>query len=963
MLRERYDCLVKQQSGEIGAFPRTFNLTVTLGQNTVIENSIAAGGLTMTSHKVIGISQAVLPAAAGTRRRITPPRELTLTDSSEFRPTDGSLVSGDVTAESSLIVGRDLHLTIQGLSPADLDVLTKHVLETLRSAASTAIAGGPGDTTVLVADGEPQVVISREQGAALISRTAGSVEAYLARLVMHQDFGPWDTRYVPLAGTATRLVTPEAWSDYVPVELRALLHRGDGPEQRIERVPISDIAAAVKDYHQFVLLGEPGAGKTTVLRKVALGAARARLRDESAPVPLFVHLGAYRGTESPFDFLARQWRARIGTDFGLALQEGSVFLLLDGLNEMGRTGYLERLAAWRNFAREWEGTRIIFTCRTLDYSLSLPLQQVEISRLDDERVRDFLIRYVPDQAELLWEGLTRGRGDLLDLVRNPFLLALLTWIYASADDKRLPPNRGQLLGSLVARLLEREQLRTHPAVEVISSLDTILEQTITFFVQADFQTQPIERGLGEVVIATAKWVSHSRHGDILVKVFEGDLNAPQLRGIEQRIKATNTSSAIAYVVYDGELSDDAYWQMGTYKLEGLTIVPLKADVISETIVSREVSCYDKLKLLEREYLGSFNRYEMSSAILDPTWFFGRRQEADEIIDRLRSYQHAGIFGMRKIGKTSLLHHLRQRLSRESIPIAYLGLQGTPINPTQLFADIIQQIRLFIQALSTVALPDCKLLSGPTDRAAGRMFKEDILALWQVVEGELKAPFMALMMDEVERIIPSPKEGLASYQKFDEFFAPIRDISQTERCLVSVVTAIRPTIREEFDRKLPPNAMFELYDERYLSFFTYEECSNMVVKIGKWMGIEYSVDSLRRIFEETAGHPYIARLVCACIADESRSGRVSVEDVEGAIDPSLDKLNGYFKGWWESLAEEEKQLVDSVLAKQVLPARMSERQKDALRHMREQDLVRQAQDGQWDITIRLLRKWLGRRKGV
>ncbi len=355
----------------------------------------------------------------------------------------------------------DIHLTVQGLNVADLDVLTERILSALRSAAPVAIAGGPRNTTVLAVDGEPQVVISREQGRALAHRTTESVDAYLAGLVAHRDFGPWDTWYVPLAGIAARPVTPEAWAGYIPVELRALCWRGEGPQQRIERVPIPDVAAAMRDYPQFVLLGEPGAGKTTVLQKVALDAARARLRDETAPVPLFVRLGAHRGAGSPFDFLAGQWRARLGSDFGPALRAGSVLLLLDALNEMPRTGYAGRVAAWRTFAREWEGARMIFTCRKMDYAPTLPLQQVEISRLDDDRVRNFLARYVPDQAESLWEELARQRGGLLDLARNPFLLAVLAWTYA-AEEGRLPPNRGQLLAGLVARLLKREEDHAHP---------------------------------------------------------------------------------------------------------------------------------------------------------------------------------------------------------------------------------------------------------------------------------------------------------------------------------------------------------------------------------------------------------------------------------------------------------------------------------------------------------------------
>ncbi|GAB4537199.1 MAG: hypothetical protein Kow0063_23620 [Anaerolineae bacterium] len=503
----------------------------------------------------------------------------------------------------------------------------------------------------------------------------------------------------------------------------------------------------------------------------------------------------------------------------------------------------------------------------------------------------------------------------------------------------------------------------------ISTLDVIvnpiLRQTIAFFAQAGFQPEQTHIDVGEVVIITSKWASHSKYGDILVKVFGGDLNGDHLREIEQRIKAMNTSHQIAYAVYDGELSDDAFWQLGAYKMgTGLAIVPLKASVISEALVSQERSCYWKLDELEQEYLKhAANPYEDSQAIQDPTWFFGRRREADDIIARLRSHQHAGIFGMRKIGKTSLLLHLKQRLIRDSIPVAYLGLQSKPIDPAALFIDIVQQISFFIQALDVSDVPSCKSLTSPMDKVTDQMFREDILTLWEVAQTKLGVPLMVLMIDEVERIVPSYGSGPDIYRRYDEFFAPIRDLSQIERCLVSVVTGERPSIREEFDKKILSNTMHELYDERYLRPFTETDCRTMIIKIGEWMGIEYSPDSLRRIFDETGGHPYIARSLCACVVDDLEAEEVAVENVEKVITSSLDKLHEYFKGWWENLDGAEIQVLTSVLEDRALPAKMSGPQMDVLRHLQKQGLLCQTQDGGWDITIRLLRRWLERRKGV
>ena len=42
-----------------------------------------------------------------------------------------------------------------------------------------------------------------------------------------------------------------------------------------------------------MVLGEPGAGKTTTLRRLAYEYAQTALEDEEAPLPIYVELGGY----------------------------------------------------------------------------------------------------------------------------------------------------------------------------------------------------------------------------------------------------------------------------------------------------------------------------------------------------------------------------------------------------------------------------------------------------------------------------------------------------------------------------------------------------------------------------------------------------------------------------------------------------------------------------------------------
>jgi hypothetical protein len=144
------------------------------------------------------------------------------------------------------------------------------------------------------------------------------------------------------------------------------------------------------------------------------------------------------------------------------LRRGDLLLLCDALNEMpfrdGRD-YRDRIGAWRQFVKDWPGNRLVFTCRSRDYSEPLGLPQVEIERLDDPRIEDFLGRYLASaQAQETWARL-RG-SPLLDLARNPYYLTMLAWLVAQGGT--WPASRAGLFQGFTDLLLEREQSRNHP---------------------------------------------------------------------------------------------------------------------------------------------------------------------------------------------------------------------------------------------------------------------------------------------------------------------------------------------------------------------------------------------------------------------------------------------------------------------------------------------------------------------
>jgi hypothetical protein len=277
------------------------------------------------------------------------------------------------------------------------------------------------------------------------------------------------------------------WAEVLPGYVPLAVHLGQcfslrtlprgGPGRHFEeRARFDDLAEAVEQatdedgqpLHRFVLLGEPGAGKSTALRKLALQAVRARLADPAAPFPLFVRLSDHR-TGSPAEFLADQWRRTYSDEaWQHALEpnpdQPRVWVFADGLNEMSPDGYQNRVAAWSRFLHDElpHGNRALVACRVADYGNALGLPRLQIQPLDPERIQTFLGNYLPDRADDLWRDLLADRqrhGDehsLYGLAANPFWLTMIVAVYRAVG---LPEGHAALIEHFVDEWLRYEAKR------------------------------------------------------------------------------------------------------------------------------------------------------------------------------------------------------------------------------------------------------------------------------------------------------------------------------------------------------------------------------------------------------------------------------------------------------------------------------------------------------------------------
>jgi formylglycine-generating enzyme required for sulfatase activity len=317
------------------------------------------------------------------------------------------------------------------------------------------------------------------------------------RAFVAETFGSLDFRGMMQVQAATRIALERI---YVPLQGRA------PHDERNPDAPIASLHEFVRTQPLLVVLGDPGSGKSTLVRYLLLsltrGDARRDLGLDPLWLPIFFPVAAFAaarsrpgaGDLSPLEYLSAYYGGLSQPDYGplfaRALAMGRALVLFDGLDEV-RDDRQAIVRALEAFVREWDapGNRFVATSRIVGYS-EAPLDPdlfavVTIQPLSDDLIRAFIERWSRAYAAIGAPSASTD-GDLLhdlmreaanaelerrvaahvaalstavfstpqvtDLARNPLLLTILALIHNQGA--RLPDRRADLYRLCVEALAE-----------------------------------------------------------------------------------------------------------------------------------------------------------------------------------------------------------------------------------------------------------------------------------------------------------------------------------------------------------------------------------------------------------------------------------------------------------------------------------------------------------------------------
>ena len=216
-----------------------------------------------------------------------------------------------------------------------------------------------------------------------------------------------------------------------------------------------------------MVLGDPGIGKSTFLRKVGLEALKGNKDSyQHSLTPVLLELKNFKENEINIQALIEEEFKICGfpnveKNISNKLEKGELLILLDGLDEVPTANVNNVIEKIKDFVDRHHKNRFILSCRTAARTHLQRFTDIEIVEFDDQQIQSFIEHWFSSEldrknetAKNCWELLQKKEyKSAKELAHTPLLLTFLCLVYD--ENQSFPTNRSRLYQDALRILLEK----------------------------------------------------------------------------------------------------------------------------------------------------------------------------------------------------------------------------------------------------------------------------------------------------------------------------------------------------------------------------------------------------------------------------------------------------------------------------------------------------------------------------
>jgi len=257
-------------------------------------------------------------------------------------------------------------------------------------------------------------------------------------------------------------------------------------------------------------------------------------------------------------------------------------------------------------------------------------------------------------------------------------------------------------------------------------------------------------------------------------------------------------------------------------------------------------------------------FSFNSPLRSENYFFGRSETVNYFYDKYRTGENSGLFGLRKIGKTSSLYAIRRLLDIREEPSVFIDCQDPALHMRRWNEALEYIVKNTAKQLNSTKIDELNIHKGYDQLNASSYFEEDLMTLYR----EKSSKRILMIFDEVENITfgISSSEHWTKSNDYIYFWQAIRSTYQKNPFLFSLIIAgVNPKCIETGQVNGFDNPIYKMIRAEYLKFFDVHQVREMVSTIGKYTGLVFDDEVYTYLTDDYGGHPFLIRDICSYLS--------------------------------------------------------------------------------------------------
>lgn len=358
-----------------------------------------------------------------------------------------------------------------------------------------------------------------------------------------------------------------------------------------------------------------------------------------------------------------------------------------------------------------------------------------------------------------------------------------------------------------------------------------------------------------------------------------ELDDAQALTIREQVLQIDNQASVAFAITTHRPTDQGWAQIGLLRnrRESFIVLPLESALLSEGLATKRARQLLRTEVEKR--MGSFyDPYDVRDPVAGAFSFFGRDTLIDTLLHRISEGRPIGVFGLRKLGKSSLLRAIERRAS---FPVAVINLQTLGNDSLrQFYARVMRYWKDWVRVKYSIDWQFPVL----TSEDSTETFVGATLDLLNLLEYESVDARLGIFLDEVETIVPKYDGSGANLNRYLTLFRTLRGLVDEDGRLSLIVAGLNPTLNRINSWEGVQNPTFNLFQEYNLPPLAHDDCAQMVRNIGQQVGLVYEPESLQSINLLSGGHPFLARQLCSVLFGnrDYQPGRIEQADIPASV---------------------------------------------------------------------------------